>query len=229
VLQAIIRQQLTGAELSILLCIIDKTWGFGKLFDAISREQICKAVRYCDRTVKYSIGTLKARRILLVEPSSKRGQCGSPFNNYMVNKHHDTWIEKGGKIVPPLKRGQDSSPFKTATYKCSKTTPKRGQRSAPTIERKNKKKIKKYTPPILCICEYVQMTDEELNTLLLRFGEQSTLKMIEKLDNYKGASGKKYKSDYRAILSWVVDQVMEKETSLDAEKRKFRELVRDVV
>ena len=25
--------------------------------------------------------------------------------------------------------------------------------------------------------------------------------------NYKGSSGKKYKSDYRAILTWVIDKV----------------------
>ena len=33
--------------------------------------------------------------------------------------------------------------------------------------------------------------------------------MIEILDNYKGAKGKRYKSDYRAILTWVVDRYNE--------------------
>lgn len=28
-----------------------------------------------------------------------------------------------------------------------------------------------------------------------------------KFDNYKGSKGKTYKSDYRAILSWVADKV----------------------
>ncbi len=28
------------------------------------------------------------------------------------------------------------------------------------------------------------------------------------LDNYKGASGKRYKSDYRAILNWVPERVL---------------------
>lgn len=37
--------------------------------------------------------------------------------------------------------------------------------------------------------------------------------MIEILDNYKGAKGKRYKSDYRAILSWVVNR-------LEDDKRK---------
>lgn len=30
--------------------------------------------------------------------------------------------------------------------------------------------------------------------------------IIELLDNYKGANGRKYKNDYRAILSWVIDK-----------------------
>ena len=36
--------------------------------------------------------------------------------------------------------------------------------------------------------------------------------MIEILDNYKGQNGKKYKSDYRAILNWVVKRYEEENT-----------------
>lgn len=35
-------------------------------------------------------------------------------------------------------------------------------------------------------------------------GPADTERLIEILDNYKGATGKTYKSDYRAILNWVV-------------------------
>ncbi len=31
--------------------------------------------------------------------------------------------------------------------------------------------------------------------------------MLDILDNYKDASGKTYKSDYRAVLSWVVKRL----------------------
>ena len=37
---------------------------------------------------------------------------------------------------------------------------------------------------------------------------------IVELDNYKGARGKTYKDDYRAILCWVVDRVKEKKPGL---------------
>ena len=55
--------------------------------------------------------------------------------------------------------------------------------------------------------EFVQMKESEYNKLVEEHGEPLTKKMIAVLDNYKGANGKKYKSDYRAILNWVVEKV----------------------
>jgi hypothetical protein len=55
--------------------------------------------------------------------------------------------------------------------------------------------------------EFVKMKESEYNRLIEVHGEPLTKKMIEVLDNYKGANGKKYKSDYRAILNWVADKV----------------------
>lgn len=55
--------------------------------------------------------------------------------------------------------------------------------------------------------EFVKMKESEYNKLVAAHGEEATKKMIEVLDNYKGANGKTYKSDYRAILNWVVDKV----------------------
>lgn len=60
--------------------------------------------------------------------------------------------------------------------------------------------------------EFVSMTEEEYKKLLDKHGEELTNKMIETLDNYKGSSGKKYKSDYRAILNWVEGKIL-KETN----------------
>jgi hypothetical protein len=55
--------------------------------------------------------------------------------------------------------------------------------------------------------EFVKMKETEYNTLVELHGRPLVAKMIQILDNYKGANGKKYKSDYRAILNWVVDKV----------------------
>jgi len=63
--------------------------------------------------------------------------------------------------------------------------------------------------------EFTFLTTIEYSNLCEKHTENNTKKMIEILDNYKGSSGKKYKSDYRAILSWVVDRLNgEKETGI---------------
>lgn len=55
--------------------------------------------------------------------------------------------------------------------------------------------------------EFVTMTNDEYEKLVVAHGKELTDQCIQKLDNYKGSNGKKYKSDYRAILSWVLDEV----------------------
>lgn len=51
--------------------------------------------------------------------------------------------------------------------------------------------------------EFVLMTETEYGKLVGLFGQTKTDGCVTILDNYKGASGKTYKSDYRAILNWV--------------------------
>ena len=52
--------------------------------------------------------------------------------------------------------------------------------------------------------EFVKMKEEEHNNLINEYGEEFTEACIVRLNNYKGANGKEYKSDYLAILNWVV-------------------------
>ena len=68
--------------------------------------------------------------------------------------------------------------------------------------------------------EFVSMTNVEYQRLIDTYGEADTKLMIEKLNNYKGAHGKKYKSDYRAILSWVADEVMIKKHLQQPKQKK---------
>ena len=58
--------------------------------------------------------------------------------------------------------------------------------------------------------EFVSMTNVEYEKLVNTYGKDFTNQCISKLDNYKGASGKTYKSDYRAICSWVIDEIKKK-------------------
>lgn len=82
--------------------------------------------------------------------------------------------------------------------------PKRGK-SAP----KKPQKSKPDEPEKIKYAEFVRMTEEEHRKLVEQYGENATARMITVLDNYKGQSGKTYKSDYRAILNWVVERVQE--------------------
>ena len=54
--------------------------------------------------------------------------------------------------------------------------------------------------------EFVSMTNDEYKSLESEYGEHGVKRMIEILDNYKGSNGKTYKSDYRAIKSWVIER-----------------------
>lgn len=75
-------------------------------------------------------------------------------------------------------------------------------------ELKNDKKEKKLNnKPKISFSEFVKLTQEEHDKLVAQHGQSKTERMIEILNNYKGANGKKYKSDYMAILNWVVDRV----------------------
>lgn len=52
--------------------------------------------------------------------------------------------------------------------------------------------------------DFVSLEEKEYLSLVDKYGETFTRRCIEILNNYKGACGKKYKSDYLAILNWVV-------------------------
>ena len=54
--------------------------------------------------------------------------------------------------------------------------------------------------------ENVKMTESEYKNLVEKYSEEGARWMITKLDNYKAARGMVYKSDYRAILNWVVKE-----------------------
>ena len=73
----------------------------------------------------------------------------------------------------------------------------------------------------------VSLTETEYNSLVEKVGsKQAADECIEILSNYKGATGKKYKSDYKAILNWVIDKWRERHR---AEQRGQPQLKNDPV
>ncbi|GJM80164.1 hypothetical protein HMSSN139_26600 [Paenibacillus sp. HMSSN-139] len=78
-------------------------------------------------------------------------------------------------------------------------------------DKKYKNEKKKDIIPKIAFAEFVSLTQEEYDKLVSTHGEDRTKRMIEILNNYKGSSGKKYKSDYLAILNWVIKRLEEEE------------------
>jgi hypothetical protein len=72
-------------------------------------------------------------------------------------------------------------------------------------QQKKAEKVKKYK-----YADSVTLTRDEYAKLCAEYSEEAAKEMIVILDNYKGSKGKKYKSDYKAILTWVVDKYNEK-------------------
>ena len=105
VYQALIRADLSASEYKICLFVIDKTWGFNKRFDAISASQFQGATGLSERMIRKAIKALKDRRVLYYEPS-ERVNRGSPINQYLFNKHYDTWLRKNcGELVDNPEKG----------------------------------------------------------------------------------------------------------------------------
>ena len=65
--------------------------------------------------------------------------------------------------------------------------------SSPKKKTKEKKNI---------YLDFVSLTDQEHKKLIDKFGEPGTQTRIEKLNNYIGSKGIKYKSHYHTILNW---------------------------
>lgn len=72
--------------------------------------------------------------------------------------------------------------------------------------------IKKKTIKKENYSEFVKMTNEEYLKLVNEYGETFARKCIEILNNYKGANGKKYRSDYLAIRNWVIERAKKEST-----------------
>jgi hypothetical protein len=74
------------------------------------------------------------------------------------------------------------------------------------------KKNKKCQDAKMQFAEFVSMTNAEYQALVTEHGENAAQEFVKILDNYKGANGKKYKSDYRAILNWVINSYNERKS-----------------
>jgi len=71
------------------------------------------------------------------------------------------------------------------------------------------------------------MTNAEYDKLVSTYGKDFADQCITTLDNYKGANGKKYKDDYRAILNWVVNRVKSELSKKPESSNVFFDIARE--
>ena len=137
---ALAMAKLSGGEYQIILFIIDKTWGFNKLSDSIAYSQIAKATKLTRPAIINNIKKLEKKRILVVNRKVVKGSL--PVNEYLFNKHYDTWLDETGKAMftssdielmqKEVKLVKQSLPIQAQTGKVSKQ--KLVKQSLPTKE-----------------------------------------------------------------------------------------------
>jgi len=63
--------------------------------------------------------------------------------------------------------------------------------------------------------EFITLTDEQIEKTREKFGVNYEV-ALDRLNNYKARTGKKYKSDYHALIGWVYDSFKIKGNTMEA-------------
>jgi hypothetical protein len=114
-------------------------------------------------------------------------------------KNYDEKSEKARKAAQARwnKSSDDVGLMQPQSERNANAMQPQSERNASKVNKSKVKESKKNK-----YSDYVSMTTEEYEKLKEQFGEQGTLERIDKLNLYKGSTGKKYKDDYLTILSW---------------------------
>ena len=121
----------------------------------------------------------------------------SDFSENQKPKKAKAFFENQTKAKKADKDTETETDIDIEKDKNTPPTPSKGTDGA-------KKQNAKPKPEKVQFAEFVSMTNDEYTSLVPKVGEQGAKRCIEILDNYKGSSGKKYSSDYRAILNWTI-------------------------
>lgn len=122
--------------------------------------------------------------------------------------------QKEKSPIPPIKKDKKTTQTSLCIKKADGGTDSESTETPSENPKKPPKEscAKESTPSKIQYAEFVSMTEANYQALLNKYGETDTCWLIDKLDNYKGSTGKHYKDDYRAILSWVVEELQEQKS-----------------
>lgn len=125
-------------------------------------------------------------------------------NNRQITDNQQTGNSPSTDLLIINKKTEGQNVKKTEGTDVSVPAPESAE-SKPQKQRKSVPEKKRYA-------DFVTLTEDEHSKLVGQYGETVVQWCIEKLDNYKGSMGKKYASDYKAILSWVIKSYHEEQS-----------------
>lgn len=162
----------------------------------IERGQVLTTIEEMRSACAYMIGYRSVRQT--------KDQIRNAYEALTKAKMITTTKTTRGLIVSICNYDYYQNPANYEAHNEKATKPLRSQSTPHTIYKnvKNDNNDKKEKDKRL-FSEFVYLTNDEYQRLLERFGELGTKDRIEKLNNYIGSKGNKYKSHYHTILTWA--------------------------
>ena len=94
ILEELVKGGLLGSEVSLILFVIRKTYGFNKTSDIISLTQFEKGLNLSRHTVIKTIKNLVLKKILVKSPTLDKQKIA-----YKFNKYHQEWLVNPPALV----------------------------------------------------------------------------------------------------------------------------------
>lgn len=144
----------------------------------------------------------------IVQEQCEHGSC--PADSGSCPADSLNLIPDSGSLIPDSNTEVIVSSERDTSTKVSVYTGGAGGNDAPngaSAHTQNKSAKRKFA-------EFVSLTNDEYSSLVAELGESGAKRCIEILDNYKGANGKRYRSDYRAIKNWVINRYYEEQSKI---------------
>ncbi|MFF2156081.1 DUF4373 domain-containing protein [Paenibacillus chitinolyticus] len=172
--------------------------------DAETIQILAKKIAVTEEEFKQMLSTAIKRECFDPESYHERNVLTSNG----IKKRSDVVIEKRERMRQAYKnRALPVSAAETTQETQAESTQSKVKESKSKVK---ESKVKEKIDTKIAYAEFVKLSEKEYQKLVADHGEDFTKECITTLDNYKGAKGEKYASDYRAILKWVIDAVREK-------------------
>lgn len=163
-----------------------------------SIEHLADDVGLSTQQTRTALKKLKSTHEITMKTTNKNTLITiEKFNNYQFETDEDN---------NPITNNQQTNNKQITTNK--------------NIKNVNNVKNKKEQEEKIHFAEFVSMTNAEYEKLVSTYGKDFVDQCITVLDNYKGSSGKTYKSDYRAILNWVIDENKQRQEKKESNQTK---------